>query len=159
MRDDAGHFVPGESGNPGGRPGTGLARTLGGRRARRALVDLLRVLGPGLTVVVVDARDLVLVAGGRDGDDDAPPPVAGPPDPEVVRSLAARVRAEAALADAGWHAEEALVPLEGSRACQPVTTYHGPAGEVLGAWQWYDLVDEHAAALLRDDTAADPSDS
>lgn len=61
-RDEGGRFGAGESGNPGGRPAAdAVARNLRGRRARRALLELLRsVAGDDrLLVVVVDGRGLV----------------------------------------------------------------------------------------------------
>ena len=60
MRDTkTGRFQPGQSGNPGGRPAAEpLVKALHGRRAQRSLLDLVRVLGPGLTVLIVDARGL-----------------------------------------------------------------------------------------------------
>lgn len=152
--DNTGRFQPGESPNPGGRPGTALARTLGGRRARRALVDLFEVLGPGLTVVVVDARGLVLSDGGArraglDVDDEPAAPV----DAELLRARAlARVDARAEqtaiemLAAEGWREVRDVHEVEGGGR-QTVSMWHGPNGEEFGFMAWRDVVKRRSAAL------------
>ena len=154
-----GRLLPGESGNPGGRPGTDTARTLAGRRARRALLEVLEAVGPGLTVIVLDARGLVLDAGlgarragldgpGGDLGDDSPSP---PPDPELQAEIAAaRARgraqdaAEVALLAEGWGLVRRQVPPRDGHPAVEIVEAHGPAGQVLGYNAWVGLIEVRA---------------
>ena len=164
-RDESGKFLPGESPNPGGRPGTAMAQTLSGRRSKRALAELLAVLGPGLTVVVVDARGLVLADGparraGLDlpgaGDLDRLGDDLGGAAPDPAEIVAARARVDAnrrateQLISEGWREVGEDVPSSDpeSRATWRRVEWHGPAGEVLRPFGWFDLVAERARLLL-----------
>lgn len=153
-----GRLLPGETGNPGGRPGTSTARTFAGRRARRALLEVLEAVGPGLTVIVLDARGLVLSDGAarRAGLDSGA--VDGFPLDEERAAEAARVLglaqadsaaeevAIAALLAEGWREVcEVLVVDGGGRAT--ISRFAGPGGELLGWMAWRDLVVRRARAL------------
>lgn len=152
---ETGRWQAGESPNPGGRPSIVMPyHNLHGSRARHALCDLLRVLGPGLTVVVVDARGLSLGASGASGRPDAGDldalTIPSPPDAdaEAIRVRAGlRARAEAALIDEGWREVEALQALPGGGGVQGVPTYCGPEGQQIGLIAWLRLVDRRADAL------------
>ena len=152
-RDEGGRFRPGQSGNPGGRPAMVMQQTLSGLAGRRLLLELLQSFGPGLTVVVVDARGLVLEDGcarrvGIEAGD-----VLGelgdvlPDDVRLDEIEAARLRyrreeaAQAALLAEGWRQE---------RDGADLVRFHGPAGEVLGFAAWVALYRGRALDLVGD---------
>ena len=165
---ETGQFRPGESGNPGGRPGAATARTLGGRRARRALLEVLTAIGPGLSVIVLDARGLVVDAtgarwagldggdlGGELGGEDAP---AGPDAAEIAAaraSIALEARALAQLEAEGWCEQVERRPsTAGGQGFETVSTFCGPAGQRFGWMAWRDVVKARCGALAVSDAVA-----
>ena len=165
IRRIGGRFQPGESGNPGGRPKEVLTHNLAGPRARRALLDLLRATGPGLTVVVLDARGLVLTdpavdprsrvagfdrdadrrLGGVDPADDPPPRVL---DPALLASIRASSDAEDQLKAEGWRLVDVGVPMADGRNRSSRVEAYGPGGERLTFLGWCALRSRRAAELL-----------
>lgn len=155
---ETGRFGPGESGNPGGRPTTVMAHTLSGRRARRALAELLSAMGPGLHVVVIDARGLVVdsLGGARRAglDDDDGGELGGLPsralDPSLRAAVQAAIDSELRAVDAlhveGWREVERERANEGG-GVERIAEFHGPDGEVLGFVAWRALVEERRREL------------
>lgn len=154
-RDGSGRFQAGESGNPGGRPGSVMSHTLSGRPAARALAGLLGLLGPGVTVVLVDARGLVLPTAGRRrpaGEAEADPPAFAcdrPPDPDAAaRRVAARAAAIAALGAAWEEVSEDRPVADSCGAVSHVVRFrHRERGEVIGFGAWCRLIDQLAAGI------------
>lgn len=156
-RDHAGRFQAGESGNPGGRPGSVMGHTLSGRPAARALAGLLGLLGPGVSVVVVDARGLVLPAAaagrrrpGAEAETDPPAlPCDRPPDPDAAaRRVQARAAAIAALG-AAWDefAEDRPVADSCGAVNHVVRFRHRETGQVIGFAAWCRLIDSLAVEI------------
>jgi hypothetical protein len=141
-REESGRFLPGVSGNPGGRPSRDrVLHRLSSRRGGEAVRALIEALGDDAGLIVIDARgvlaELVALREAEFDDALAENELGGVELSPAGAAAMARGRREAELwkvFDAEWDREDERRPLDGG-GVELVTRYrHRASGVVLGHW-------------------------